>query len=84
MVKMEERKVGATRDTQTVIEELGLSGSVSLGKCCKQTLKNWLKDLNDILIHEKYEWRVVGSMEDGHGHISCIPKDRYEAIQNLL
>lgn len=76
--------MGAQRDTSMVIEELGLSGSISLGKCCKQTLKNWLKDLNDVLTHEKYEWRVVGKMEDGCGIISCIPKERYEAIEKLL
>ena len=76
--------MGAQRDTSMVIEELGLSGSVSLGKCCKQTLKNWLKDLNDVLTHGKYEWRVVGKMEDGYGVISCIPKERYEAIEKLL
>lgn len=76
--------MGAQRDTAMVIEELGLSGSVSLGRCCKQTLKNWLKDLNDVLIARKYEWRVVGKMEDGQGIISCIPKERYEAIEGLL
>lgn len=76
--------MGARRDIQMTIEEIGLSGAVSIGKCCKQTLKNWVKDINISLTNNHYDWRVVGRMEDGEGIISCITKERYEAIENLL
>lgn len=76
--------MGARRDIQMAIEEIGLSGVINIGKCCRQTMKNWVKDINDSLVHNHYEWRVVGRMEDGVGVISCITKERYDAIENLL
>lgn len=72
------------RDIQTAVEEIGISGTISLGQCCKQTMKNWMKDINNKLVKENYSWRVVGRMEDGAGVISCITKERYEAIEKLL
>lgn len=76
--------MGACRDETTVIEEIGLSGeSVSLGKCCKKTMQNWVNDINDSLTRNHYEWRVVGRMEDGCGIISPITKERFEAVSKL-
>lgn len=74
----------AKRDIQTAIEEISLSGTINIGRCCKQTVKNWVKDINDSLMHNHYEWRVVGRMEDGIGVISSITKERYETIEKIL
>lgn len=46
------------RELQLAIEELSMSGAISLGKCSLRTLQRWRKDINDILESGKYEWRV--------------------------
>lgn len=51
------------RDLQLAIEEIGLSGSVSLGNCSVRTLQRWCKDINEILETRKYDWRI------------CVDKD---------
>lgn len=45
-------------DVVLTVEELSLSGSVSLGKCSKSTVYRWCKAVNDYLEYNKYEWRV--------------------------
>lgn len=40
------------------IEEIVMDGSVSLGRCSKSTAYRWAKEINEILEHEKYPWRV--------------------------
>lgn len=52
------------RELQLAIEELGMSGSVSLGNCSLRTLQRWCKDINDILESGKYEWRVCVDKDD--------------------
>ena len=51
------------RELQLAIEELSMSGSISLGNCSLRTLQRWCKDINTILESGKYEWRV------------CVDKD---------
>lgn len=46
------------RDLQLAIEEISLSGSVSLGNCSIRTLQRWCKDINEILGTGNYDWRV--------------------------
>lgn len=69
------------RDIATAVEEIGLSGSVGLGRCCKSTVKNWVNDINDYLEYNKFDWRVIGQHENGQGHILPITKDCYEAAK---
>lgn len=52
------------RDIVNAVEEIYLSGSVSLGKCHKRTLKRWEKDINDYLERVECEWRVKANEED--------------------
>lgn len=40
------------------IEELGLSGAVSLGRCSRSTVYRWARECNAILEHERMGWRV--------------------------
>ena len=42
------------------IEELSLSGEVSLGACSKSTYYRWLKAINGRLAAGRYPWRVDG------------------------
>ena len=75
-----------TRDISTAIEELALDGSICLCPCCKQTMNNWVKDINERLNDENYSWRVVGSFDSGNkeGIISVIPKERYNSIKHIM
>lgn len=66
------------------VEELGMDGKISIGRCVKKTVKNWTNDINKYLEHNNYDWRAVCQMENGYGVISAIPKDRYEAIEGLV
>jgi len=77
-------KLGAVRNVRMTIEEIGMDGSISLGKCCNKTLKNWVNDINNQLESQKYDWRVTSIMEQGKGAISAISKERYDAIKNIL
>lgn len=46
------------RDILMAVEELGLSGSISFGKCSVRTLYRWAGDINKKLSAENYDWRV--------------------------
>ena len=52
------------RDVVLTVEELSLSGSVSLGRCHKSTVKRWEKAVNEYLERNKYKWRVKGNAKD--------------------
>lgn len=43
---------------QFAIEELSLSGEISLGKCSERTVCRWAKEINARLTRESYSWRV--------------------------
>lgn len=43
---------------QFAIEELSLSGEVSLGKCSRSTVYRWARKINDRLTQGNYSWRV--------------------------
>ena len=43
---------------QYMIEELSLSGIVGVGRCSKSTLYRYVRQINERLIAEKYDWRV--------------------------
>lgn len=40
------------------VEEIGLSGGISLGKCSRSTVYRWTKAINEYLEWNKYDWRV--------------------------
>lgn len=52
------------RELQLAIEELGMSGAISLGKCSLSTLYRWCRDINEILEIGKYEWRIYVDKKD--------------------
>lgn len=43
---------------QWAIEELCLSGSISLGNCSAQTVYRWTRKISEILERGNYDWRV--------------------------
>lgn len=47
------------------IEELALSGAIGLGRCHPSTQRRWVREINAILEHGKYPWRVRKSGGDG-------------------
>lgn len=51
-------------EKQFAIEELSLSGEVSLGRCSKSTLYRWAREINDRLESGKYDWRVKPNIAD--------------------
>lgn len=46
------------------IEELYLSGAISLGKCSRSTVYRWTKEINWRLEFEKCDWRVKANYKD--------------------
>ena len=52
------------RDITMAVEELSLSGSISLGKCSVRTLYRWGGDINKKLAAGNYDWRVQVNKED--------------------
>lgn len=40
------------------VEEIAISGAVSFGKCSRSTLYRYLRDINDYLTYNKFDWRV--------------------------
>lgn len=46
------------------IEELCLSGAISLGKCSKSTVYRWTKAINEQLEFGKYNWRVKANYKN--------------------
>lgn len=58
---------------QFAIEEIGLSGAVSLGKCSESTLRRWGRKFNQRLAWEKCEWRVK-TFRDGNIITRVNPK----------
>ena len=49
---------------QYMIEELCLSGAVGAGKCSKSTLYRYVRQINERLERERYDWRVEAKVED--------------------
>lgn len=45
-------------DIQLAIEELSLSGEVSLGRCSRSTAYRDVKRVNEFLHNNHYDWRV--------------------------
>lgn len=56
--------MGTPRDIVNAVEEIYLSGCISLGKCHKDTLKRWEKAVNEYLENEKCDWRVKANYKD--------------------
>lgn len=46
------------------VEEIGMDGSVSLGKCSKSTLYRWRKAINEYLERNHFDWRVRADVKD--------------------
>lgn len=51
-------------EKQLAIEELAMSGEISLGNCSKSTLYRWRNEINDRLQISKYDWRVKANPKD--------------------
>ena len=49
---------------RTAIEELALSGTVSLGRCSDSTVRRYKRAINEMLEHEKADWRVTADVKD--------------------
>lgn len=45
-------------DITLAVEELAISGDISLGKCSRSTVYRWTKAINEYLKVNKYEWSV--------------------------
>lgn len=45
-------------DIILAVEELAISGGISLGKCSRNTVYRWTKAINKYLKVNKYEWSV--------------------------
>lgn len=45
-------------DIALTVEELALSGEVSLGRCSRSTAYRDVKRINEYLIQNRYDWRV--------------------------
>lgn len=54
-------------DIIMAIEELALSGGISLGRCSRSTVYRWTKAINEYLDYSKYDWRVKADYKT-----SCI------------
>lgn len=52
------------RDIAMAVEELSLSGSISIGNCSVRTLYRWGRDINKRLAAGNYDWRVQVNKED--------------------
>lgn len=60
-------------EKQFAIEELSLSGEVSLGNCSKSTLYRWRNEINDRLQISKCDWRVKANPKDNS--LVAVPLD---------
>ena len=49
---------------QYMIEELCPSGAVGVGKCSKSTLYRYVRQINERLERERYDWRVEAKVKD--------------------
>lgn len=49
---------------QYMIEELSLSGAVGVGNCSKSTLYRYVRQINERLERERYDWRVKAKVKD--------------------
>ena len=45
-------------DIIMAVEEIGLDGGISLGRCSRSTVYRWVKAINEYLEWNKYDWRV--------------------------
>lgn len=46
------------------VEEIGMDGSITLGRCSKSTLYRWRKAINEYLEKNHYDWRVKANAKD--------------------
>ena len=49
---------------QYTIEELCLSGAVGVGNCSKSTLYRYVRQINERLERENYDWLVKADAKD--------------------
>ena len=45
-------------DIVMAVEEIGMDGGISLGRCSRSTVYRWTKAINEYLESNKYDWRV--------------------------
>ncbi len=46
------------------IEELGIDGAVSLGRCSRSTVYRYKNEINRRLAAQKFNWRVTADVKD--------------------
>lgn len=51
-------------DIVLTVEEIGMDGSITLGRCSKSTLYRWRKTINEYLEKNHYDWRVKANAKD--------------------
>lgn len=49
---------------ECAVEEIAISGTVSFGKCSRSTLYRYLRDINDYLTYNRFDWRVKADYEN--------------------
>lgn len=53
------------------IQELALSGGISLGRVSRSTVYRWKREINDRLAAEKADWRVKANYKDNS--LTAVP-----------
>lgn len=56
-------------DIVMAVEEIGMDGGVSLGRCSRSTVYRWTKAINEYLEAGKYDWRVKADYKNCHINI---------------
>ena len=56
-------------DIVMAVEEIGMDGGISLGRCSRSTVYRWAKAINEYLEVNKYDWRVKADYKNCHINI---------------
>jgi hypothetical protein len=56
-------------DIVMTVEEIGMDGGISLGRCSRSTVYRWTKAINEYLEAGKYDWRVKADYKNCHINI---------------
>ena len=51
------------KDIELWVEEILFDGSIAVD-CSKSTLYRWVREMNEYLEHNKYEWRVRPNIKE--------------------
>lgn len=56
-------------DIIMAVEEIGMDGGISLGRCSRSTVYRLTKAINEYLEYNKYDWRVKADYQNYHINI---------------